>query len=85
MINEEFIEDWLSANLAESLEISADEIDPDRTFKDYNLDSNSAVRLSGELEELLNIRLSPTIVFEYPTISKLSFYLSRELERKNGT
>ena len=40
------------------------------------LDSVQAVRLSAELEDYLNIKLSPTIIYDYPNISSLAAYLT---------
>ena len=43
-----------------------------------------AVTLSGDLEELLGRRLSPTLVYEYPSISLLSHYLGEHTENKTS-
>jgi 8-amino-7-oxononanoate synthase len=72
------ISSWLVARLAELLELDPDEIDPQEDLTDYGFSSVDAVNLSGDLENFLGRRLSPTVVWEYPTIEGLSKYLASE-------
>ncbi|MDN3658658.1 SDR family NAD(P)-dependent oxidoreductase [Ferruginibacter paludis] len=69
------IQDWIITHLAELLHIAPATIDIHEPFANYGLSSLDAVTLSGDLEELLGNRLSPTLVYEYPSISLLSIYL----------
>jgi 8-amino-7-oxononanoate synthase len=69
------LETWLANKLAEVLQTSAGDLDLDRDFADYGLDSVEAVNLSGELENFLGKRLSPTLLWDYPTIASLAEYL----------
>jgi acyl carrier protein len=71
----EELEDWLITQISKELEIEVDDIDIELPFANYGFDSVSVVGLSGELEELLNIKLNPTIVYEFPTIQKLAGHL----------
>jgi acyl carrier protein len=48
----------------------------DLEFFDYGLDSLHAVDLSGHLEELLGRPLSPSLAWEFPTISGLAAHLA---------
>ena len=70
------IEDWLVSQIAGELSLNENDMDIEKPFASYGLDSASTVALSGELEDLLNIKLNPTILYEYPTIEKLSKYLT---------
>jgi acyl carrier protein len=70
------IEDWLVTYLAPLLSVHADEIDRRRPFAEYGLDSLAAVTLSGELERWLGRELSPTLVWDYPTIEALARHLA---------
>ncbi|NJK49038.1 aminotransferase class I/II-fold pyridoxal phosphate-dependent enzyme [Candidatus Gracilibacteria bacterium] len=72
------IASWLVARLAELLELDPDEIDRQEDLTEYGLSSVDAVNLSGDLENFLGRRLSPTVVWEYPTIEGLSKYLASE-------
>ncbi|WP_240506797.1 type I polyketide synthase [Thermoactinospora rubra] len=68
-----------------SPDISPDEgesgVDPDRPLEEYGLSSRDAVSLAGELADLLGRQLSPTLVWEHPTINRLAHALSRIEER----
>lgn len=76
-MNVETLSSWLLQRISSELEVTVDELDPTEPLAHYGLDSATAVALSGELEELLGTRLSPLIIFEYPTIAKLSRHLAR--------
>lgn len=73
----EAIEDFLKRKLSASLSIAPDVIDIHQPLTNYGLDSMSSVVLVGELEEWLNVELSATLLWDYPTISDLSEYLSK--------
>lgn len=72
------IETWLVGRLATCLDAAIDEIDPDAPFDSYGLDSAEAVGLSGELEDWLQRRVSPTLLYDYPTIAALAEHLGGE-------
>ncbi len=69
------LQTWLADKLAGVLQTAAEDLDLDRDFADYGLDSVEAVNLSGELENFLGRRLSPTLLWDYPSISLLAEYL----------
>jgi acyl carrier protein len=69
------IEAWLIKKVATALSLSPDQIDPRETFSSFGLDSRTAVSLSGDLERWLGRRLSPTLVWDYPTIDALAEHL----------
>ena len=71
------LETWLVERLAACLSIDPNDIDPDAPFDSYGLDSAEAVGLSGELEDWLQQRVSPTLLYDYPTIAALSEHLGR--------
>lgn len=77
------ISSWLVARLAELLELNPDEIDRQQDLTDYGLNSVDAVNLSGDLENFLGRRLSPTIVWEYPTIEELAQYLASDSSQED--
>src|SRR5262249_41869192 len=70
------IRTWLAANIASRLSIAPSKIDFDSPFELLGLDSGKAVAISGDLEQLLGKRLSPTLAFEYPNINALAAYLA---------
>ena len=70
------IQNWLIENLAQRLGVPASEIDTNEPFASSGLNSLDAVSLSADLEDWLDLKLSPTIVFDYPNIRELAVYLS---------
>jgi len=74
----EAIRDWLALHISERLNIEPDDIDIQESFDSYGLSSKEAVILSGDLEDWLGRRLSPTLVYEHPTIESLARYLAGE-------
>ena len=78
-MNTREIQDWLIAHLAELLQVPPGSMDIRESFMNYGLSSRDAVALSGDLEELLGRRLSPTLAYEHPSILQLSQYLTEPL------
>ena len=76
----EVIEGWLIDKVAESLQIDPHEIDIRQEFSEYGLDSVEAINVSGELENYLGCRLSPTLLWDYQNIASLAEYLATHPE-----
>ena len=70
------IQEWLVNYLAEFLEVETPEIDINRSFDEYALNSSTVIYLTGELEEWLGSELEPTLLYEYSTIHEVALYLS---------
>ena len=70
------VEAWLVARLAAMLGVAAESIDARRPFASFGLGSLQAVSLAGELEQWLGRPLSPTLVYEYPTVEALALFLT---------
>jgi phthiocerol/phenolphthiocerol synthesis type-I polyketide synthase D len=58
--------------------IREEDVNPDLPFQAYGFTSRDSVVLSGELEELLDRTLSPTVLWEHPTIRQLTAHLTAE-------
>lgn len=69
------IETWLTAKIAEILEVATVEVDRQQPLAIYGLNSLKAVSIAAELEIWLGIEVAPTIVYEYPNIQALANYL----------
>lgn len=80
----EKIQQWLREKIAEYLFIDPEEIDEGADFNSFGLSSRDAVLLSGDLEEWLGRRLSPTLVYEYSNITALTNFLAKKQESQNG-
>ena len=74
--NAEAIQAWLVSKLSERLGIEPHEIDIGEPLASYGLGSTEAVSLAGELAEWLGRKLSPALVYEYPTIKALARHLA---------
>jgi 8-amino-7-oxononanoate synthase len=72
----ESVQALLVARLAEALQMDPEAIGLDEPLAAYGLDSLTAVALTGELEQWLERRLSPTLVWDYPTVRALSEYVA---------
>lgn len=70
------IETWLCEQLATSLNVAMETIDPDVPFDSYGLDSTEVIGLSGDLEEWLQQQVSPMLFYDYPTVATLAEHLA---------
>jgi acyl-CoA synthetase (AMP-forming)/AMP-acid ligase II/3-oxoacyl-(acyl-carrier-protein) synthase/acyl carrier protein len=71
------IQTWLTSHVSEKLGILTTAVDIHQPLAHYGLGSLAAVSLAGELEDWLECRLSPTLIYEYPTIAALSQFLAK--------
>lgn len=71
--------EWLQGFIAAQAGVSPDQVGPDVLFETFGLDSLSAVKASGVLEKALGLRLTPGLLYEYPTVSALADHLATEL------
>jgi acyl carrier protein len=76
------IQEWLLANLSKSLNLGPAEIDPREPFASYGLSSVASVSLTADLEDWLELELSPTLAWDYPSIELLAQHLSEEIKRQ---
>lgn len=77
--------EWLTAKLSERLKVSIEEIDPEETFSGHGLSSAQALILMAQLEERLNLRLSPTLFWNYPTPLSFSHRIAEEFPAPTQT
>lgn len=73
----EAAEDWLVQRFAQLAETAPEDIDLDRPFADYRLDSAVAVTVSAEFSRWLGQELPITLFWEHPTIRSLAFAVTR--------
>lgn len=76
--DQEGIRAWLTQRLAKQLKVPVEDIDTTKRFDAYGLDSRVAVQIAGEIEKLIERRISPALLFEYPTIDEVASVLAKE-------
>lgn len=79
------IQDWLVSQLSTYLEVPQEKINIQIPTAQYGLDSSVAVTLTGQLSIWLDLKLEPTLFWEFPSIEGLATYLSKEVQRPQST
>jgi acyl-CoA synthetase (AMP-forming)/AMP-acid ligase II/acyl carrier protein len=74
----EQIEAWMLQWLMTRLALKPAEVQRDRPFAEYGVDSLTAVELSHELEQQFQVPLPPIVAWNYPTPATLSRYIAQE-------
>ncbi|MDZ8033650.1 SDR family NAD(P)-dependent oxidoreductase [Nostoc sp. DedSLP04] len=74
------IEAWLILKVAEHLQIAPEQIDIQHPLAYYGLSSLVAVSIASDLQELLERQLSPTLLYDYPSIETLSQHLASDFQ-----
>lgn len=62
------IEEWIVRYLCRRLDLEEHDIDLNGTFSDHGLSSVEGIALVRTLEQKTELTLSPTLVWEHPTI-----------------
>ena len=75
-MDQEEVADWIKGYVARLLGMEPDGVDADIPFERYGLDSTAVVGLSGDLSELLSLKLDTNIVFHYPTVRALAEHVT---------
>ena len=66
------IQKFLVESIAEKIDRPADTVDIDTPFSSFGLDSRDAVGLTGDLQDWIGLKLSATLLFDYPSIRQLT-------------
>jgi acyl carrier protein len=74
--SESSIQEWLVARIAAIAQLTPQEVDIDRPFAEFGMDSMQLFELSGDLQKFLGHDVSEIVAWDYPTIAKLAQYLS---------
>ena len=74
-LSEGEIREWMIEKIAEVTGLPVEQVDPRTPFADFGLDSRTAVSMAGELERLLDRELSPTLIWDFPTIDEVAHQL----------
>lgn len=74
-INRDYIDKWLQEKLSTLSSVNINNIDRNKPFSSYGLDSVSGLSLVGECQDLLKIEFPVSIIYDYPTIEEMSGFL----------
>ena len=80
MSNQTTVENWLKAQLAEQLSLTAESIKVTEPLTRYGLDSIDAVTMVGDIEDVLDEELPSTLFWDYPTIAKSAQFLAENYD-----
>lgn len=78
------IERFLVERIADLLLVSPEEIDPEAPHSEHGLDSASAVMLVAELEDELDIALSPSLAWDHPTLRSIAEHVHGMLAARSS-
>lgn len=73
------IQVWLTKAVAAAVKADVSDIDPEIPFDRFGLDSVAAVDMTKDLSTWLGREFSPTLLYDYPTITLLSEHLAQEV------
>ncbi|HEX6047365.1 MAG TPA: beta-ketoacyl synthase N-terminal-like domain-containing protein [Pyrinomonadaceae bacterium] len=76
--NSEIIRTWIVAQIAERVGLDPVELDVRKPLRSYGLDSVANVAITADLGTWLGRDLSPTLIYEHPTIEALVQHLAGE-------
>lgn len=74
--DEAAVRGWLAQRMATQLKQDVSTIDTAKPFEEYGLDSMFAVKVTGELEKVVEMRLSPALLFENTCINDVASVIS---------
>lgn len=74
----ESIQIWLINQLTEQLQIQYDQVDIKEPFENYGLNSSQILIIAVKAEKQFGFKLSPVLLWHYPTIESLSYRLLEE-------
>lgn len=82
MDQHDHIKHTISTFICNELSVDIEDIDPEMNLGAYGLGSTAAAILTGILEDTYHLKLSPLLVFDYPTIDELSAAIYEELNNE---
>jgi acyl carrier protein len=77
---QETIQAWLLDQLAEQLRVEPNQVDIKAPFDSYSLSSSQVLSIAVKAEKQFGFKLSPVLLWHYPSIESLSHRLVEEFE-----
>jgi acyl carrier protein len=69
------IQRWLLQHIAHAAKIDEGEVDINRSFAEFGLDSMQLFELAGDLEKFLGQKVPEVVAWDYPNIALLARHL----------
>jgi 3-oxoacyl-(acyl-carrier-protein) synthase len=69
---------WLTGLFAKELKLEAEELEPDRPFQDYGIDSILIMQLLRPIQDSLELDIDPSVLFEYGTLRSFGRWLEEK-------
>ena len=79
-VTEAILQDWLVTQIAAAAQLQPQDLDVDRPFAEFGMDSMQLFQLSGDLQKFLGREVSEIVAWDYPTIAQLSKHLTEDAE-----
>jgi len=79
-VTEASLQEWLVTQISAIAQIQPEDVDVDRPFAEFGMDSMQLFQLSGDLQKFLGREVSEIVAWDYPTIAQLSRHLTSEVE-----
>jgi acyl carrier protein len=73
---------WLTTQLASYLQVPATAINPMVPLAEMGVDSVHAISLVGDVELRFDIDVDPTMIFDYPTLSRIAEFIGTALTER---
>jgi len=80
--NEIMITEWLKNWISKETGLEVNKITIDEPFVNFGMNSRQAITLSSDMEEEFKCELDVSMVWEYPTIDKVSSYVAQQIVKK---
>lgn len=78
------IRDTLRGLVAQESALAPQDVEDDVNLGEYGVDSMAATSLIGRMEKLLDTHLSPTLIYEAPTIDELADAIEEAVRSADG-
>ncbi len=77
-VTEAILQEWLATQIAALAKIQTEDVDVERPFAEFGMDSMQLFQLSGDLQKFLGREVSEIVAWDYPTIAQLSKHLTSD-------
>lgn len=82
-LTSEDLSSWIVSKIAEITNLDENEINPNDPFTNFGIDSMHVITFVGDLEDWLDLKISATLLWDYPTINAVTEHLSHRLHSTN--